>query len=93
MKIYIFLIIALARRVVLKPSNKNEVFAVLRVYTCKAAHLCTCARVGVNRATCDSALPTKEEDRKNKEVQEEETDERRHWGRGVGAGTGQEVYG
>lgn len=51
------------------------------------------ARVGVNRATCDSALPTKEEDRKNKEVQEEETDERRHRGRGVGAGTGQEVYG
>lgn len=41
-----------------------------------------CPRVGVNRATCDSALHTKEEDRKNKEVQEEETDERRHWGRG-----------
>lgn len=51
------------------------------------------ARVSVNRAKCDSASPTKEEDRKNKEVQEEETDERRHWGRGVGAGTGQEVYG
>lgn len=39
---------------------------------------------------CDSALFTKAGDHK-KEVQEEEKDERRHWG--VGTGSGWKVYG
>lgn len=63
--------------------------------TTGASYTREAARIFFQR-TCESILSTKEEARKKKkkekkEVQEEETDERSRWG--VGAGTGQKVYG